>query len=167
MSQSPTSERRLALRVMTMPRDTNQYGTIFGGVILSYVDQAGFVEARRHGTHRWVTVSIDRVDFNAPVLIGDVVSFLTDTIASGTSSVQLRVCVESERFTTSDVVPVTEATLTMVAVNAAGHAHPVVTAAVHAQVGVVTPQSSPTWNRFAWPNHPNATSKPASSSSET
>jgi len=54
-------QRRLALQVVTLPRDTNQYGTIFGGVILSYIDQAGFVEARRHGVHRWVTVAIDRV----------------------------------------------------------------------------------------------------------
>jgi acyl-CoA hydrolase len=41
--------RTLALQVVTLPRDTNHYGTIFGGVILSLIDQAGFVEARRHG----------------------------------------------------------------------------------------------------------------------
>jgi len=54
--------RYLALKVTMMPRDTNPHGTIFGGVILSYIDQAGFIEARRHGTHRWVTASIQRVD---------------------------------------------------------------------------------------------------------
>src|SRR4029453_790048 len=83
--------RALALRVVTMPRDTNQYGTVFGGVIMSYVDQAGFVEARRHGVHRWVTASIERVDFKAPVHLGDTVNFYAQTPRLGTTSVAVRV----------------------------------------------------------------------------
>lgn len=113
-----------ALRVVMMPRDANNYGSIFGGVILSYIDQAGYIEARRHGMHRWVTASIDRVDFKAPVHVGDVVSFVTHTEAMGTSSVKVQVRVESERYATADVVHVTEAHMTMVAVNAAGKAIP-------------------------------------------
>jgi acyl-CoA thioesterase YciA len=123
---SPASppERRLALRVVTLPRDTNQYGTIFGGVILSYIDQAGFVEARRHGVHRWVTVAVDRVEFTQPVHLGDVVNFYTATLKAGTSSVGVRIEVEAERFTTGHTVPVTTATLTLVAVDAKGHPIP-------------------------------------------
>jgi acyl-CoA thioesterase YciA len=113
-----------ALRVVMMPRDTNQYGTIFGGVILSYIDQAGFIEARRHGSHRWVTASIDRVDFHAPVQMGDVVSFVTSTESVGTSSVKVLIRVEAERYSTRDVIHVTQARLTMVAVDAAGKAIP-------------------------------------------
>ena len=109
-----------ALRVVMMPRDANVYGTIFGGVILSYIDQAGFIEARKHGLHRWVTVSIEQVDFRAPVFIGDVVSFLTSTESTGTSSVKVRVRVEAERYRSGQTVPVTEARLTMVAIDAAG-----------------------------------------------
>lgn len=109
-----------ALRVVMMPRDTNSYGTIFGGVILSYIDQAGFIEARKHGTHRWVTASLERVDFHAPVHTGDVVALLTATESTGTRSVRVRVRVEAERFLSGDVVHVTEASMTMVAVNAAG-----------------------------------------------
>jgi acyl-CoA thioesterase YciA len=109
-----------SLRVVMMPRDTNNYGTIFGGVILSYIDQAGFIEARRHGMHRWVTASIDRVDFHAPVHTGDVVSFLTATISTGTTSVKVRVRVEAERYDSGDIVNVTEAQMTMVAVDASG-----------------------------------------------
>jgi acyl-CoA thioesterase YciA len=111
---------RTALRVVVMPRDANQYGTIFGGVILSYIDQAGFIEARRHGAHRWVTVAVDKVEFHAPVHMGDVASFLATTTGTGTSSVQVRVLVDAERYTTGDVVRVTEANMTMIAVNAAG-----------------------------------------------
>jgi acyl-CoA thioesterase YciA len=113
-----------ALRVVMMPRDANQYGTIFGGVILSYLDQACFIEARKHGTHRWVTAAVDKVEFHAPVHMGDVVEFLTATEHEGRSSVRVRVRVEAERYTTGDIVEVTEATLTMVAVNAAGRAIP-------------------------------------------
>jgi acyl-CoA thioesterase YciA len=117
---TPASDRALALRVATLPRDTNHYGTIFGGVILAYIDQAGFVQARRHGAHRWVTAAIDRVDFKAPVHVGDIVSFYAQTTREGTTSVSVRVEVEAERFATGAVVPVTAATMTMVAVDAAG-----------------------------------------------
>ena len=116
----PNADRTLALRVVTMPRETNQYGTIFGGVILSYIDQAGFVEARTHGNHRWVTASIDRVDFHAPVHLGDIVSFYTSTQRVGTKSVTVKVCVEAERYESQQTVAVTEAAITLVSVNADG-----------------------------------------------
>lgn len=115
-----TSPRRLSLRVVTMPRDTNQYGTIFGGVILSYIDQAGFVEARHHGVHKWVTVAVDRVEFKQPVHLGDVVAFYTTTTRLGTTSVTVRVEVEAERYTDGSTVPVTEASITLVSVDAGG-----------------------------------------------
>jgi acyl-CoA thioesterase YciA len=113
-----------ALRVVMMPRDTNQYGTIFGGVVLSYIDQAAFIEARRHGTHRWVTVSVDRVDFTAPVCVGDVVVFLTRAERMGTSSITVRIRVEAERYLTGRSVHVTDALLTMVSVDADGRPVP-------------------------------------------
>ncbi len=109
-----------SLRVIMMPRDSNQYGTIFGGVILSYIDQAGFIEARRHGIHRWVTASVDQVDFKAPVFIGDTVQFLTRPIRKGTTSIKVCVRVEAERFDTGDTIEVTQAELTLVSVNASG-----------------------------------------------
>jgi acyl-CoA thioesterase YciA len=120
MSSPPSPPRQLALRVVTLPRETNQYGTIFGGVMLSYMDQAGFVEARRHGVHRWVTVAIDRVEFKKPVHVGDAVSFYTRTVRTGTTSVTVRIDVEAERYLTGEIVPVTEATFTLVSVDAAG-----------------------------------------------
>jgi acyl-CoA thioesterase YciA len=112
--------RRLALRVATLPRETNHYGTIFGGVVLSYIDQAGFVEARRHGSHRWVTAAIDRVEFKAPIHLGDVVNLYTTPTKFGTKSITILVEVEAERFTTAETVPVTAATMVMVAIDAEG-----------------------------------------------
>jgi acyl-CoA thioesterase YciA len=119
----PVDEPHLALRVLMMPRDTNHQGTIFGGIILSHVDQAGYIEARRHGLHRWVTASIDRVDFKAPVSIGEVVEFRTRTIRLGRTSVTVQVVVDSERLDGS-WARVTEAQITMVAVDAEGRAMP-------------------------------------------
>ncbi|MCG3124872.1 MAG: hypothetical protein GIKADHBN_03377 [Phycisphaerales bacterium] len=115
--------RTLALRVVTMPRDTNHYGTIFGGVILSYIDQAGFVEARRHAPCRWVTAAIDRVDFKAPVNLGDIVNFFSQTTRVGSKSVTIRIEVEAERYIDGAHVQVTTATLVMVAVN--DHGQPI------------------------------------------
>ncbi|MBX3374986.1 MAG: acyl-CoA thioesterase [Phycisphaeraceae bacterium] len=124
MTTSPAPPLHDALRVVMMPRDTNQYGTIFGGVVLSFIDQAAFIEARRHGHHRWVTASLDRVDFRAPVLVGDVVSFRTQSTRLGTSSITVRIVVESERYLTQEIVLVTEAAVTMVAVDAEGRPIP-------------------------------------------
>jgi len=115
-----SGQRSLALRVMTLPRDTNHYGTIFGGVIMSYIDQAGFIEARHHGAHRWVTASMDRVDFKAPVYLGDVVNFYATTVRTGTTSVTVRIDVDAERYASDRVSQVTTATLSMVAINESG-----------------------------------------------
>lgn len=109
--------RTLALRVVTRPTDTNHYGTVFGGVILAYIDQAGYVEARRHGAFTWVTASIERVDFEAPVGVGDVVSFYTRTQRIGRTSLTVEVEVESERVESGRRVRVTAATMTLVALD--------------------------------------------------
>ena len=86
-----------AIRVLMMPRDTNAQGTIFGGVILSYVDQAGAIEARRHGLQVMVTVSMDKVVFHEPVFVGDLVSFWTETLRIGNTSITTKVVVEAMR----------------------------------------------------------------------
>ncbi len=99
-----------AIRVLMMPRDTNAHGTIFGGVILSYIDQAGAIEARRQGLQFMVTVSMDKVSFHEPVFVGDLVSFWTETIRIGTTSITTKVVVEAIRAgNPSQRVTVTEA----------------------------------------------------------
>ena len=114
---------KLALRVLMMPRDTNHQGTIFGGIILAHIDQAGYIEARRHGIHRWVTASVDRVDFKAPVFVGEIVEFQARTIKLGRSSVSVQVVVDAQRLN-GTWARVTEAQLTMVSVDADGHSIP-------------------------------------------
>lgn len=103
-----------------MPRDTNAFGTIFGGIILSYIDIAGAVEAhRRTGVERFVTVAMREVIFHQPVFVGDLVSFYAQTLKVGTTSITTRVVVEAERYGgTSERIKVTEAEVVYVAVDA-------------------------------------------------
>src|SRR5688572_27981035 len=99
-----------AIRVLMMPRDTNAQGTIFGGVIMSYIDQAGAIEARRQGCRTMVTVSMDKVVFHEPVFVGDLVSFWTETLRIGNTSITTKVVVEAIRAgDPSQRVTVTEA----------------------------------------------------------
>ncbi len=97
----------LALRITTLPRDTNGQGTIFGGVILGYIDQAGAIHARHEGFRRMVTVVMREVEFLHPVRVGDVVSFYTSTVRLGRTSVTVKVRVEAEGWMTGKVLPVT------------------------------------------------------------
>jgi len=111
--------RDAAIRLTMMPRDTNAHGTVFGGVILSYIDVAGGVEAIRYTRHnRFVTVAMKEVIFHEPVFIGDLVSFYAKTLKVGNTSITIHVDVEAERFGTPGVVvKVTEAEVIFVAID--------------------------------------------------
>ena len=111
-----------AIRITLLPRDTNSRGTIFGGVILSYIDTAGAIEAHRHTRmERFVTVAMKEVIFHKPVFVGDLVSFYAETVRVGTTSITVRVIVEVERLGKSeDRVRVTEAEVIYVAVDEHG-----------------------------------------------
>jgi len=108
-----------AIRLTMMPRDTNAHGTVFGGIILSYIDVAGGVEAVRHTKHeRFVTVAMKEVIFHEPVFIGDLVSFYARTLNVGNTSITIHVDVEAERFGMhGQKVKVTSAEVTFVAIN--------------------------------------------------
>lgn len=109
-----------AIRVAMMPRDTNPQGTIFGGVILSYIDTAGAIEAHRHTRiQRFVTVAMREVVFHQPVFVGDIVSFYAETLRVGNTSITIHVVVEAERYgsPTGEKVKVTEAEVVYVAVD--------------------------------------------------
>src|SRR5687768_10881483 len=120
----PEYERYLATKVVMMPRDTNPHGTIFGGIILSYLDQAGSVgaryEIRRQGysPQSLVTVAMEGVQFREPVLVGDTLSFWTTVKRIGRTSITIHVAVEADRDGASRQV--TQAVVTYVAVQLQG-----------------------------------------------
>jgi acyl-CoA thioesterase YciA len=129
------SDPYLALQVIMMPRDANPhptvaagggpypaYSTIFGGVLLSYIDQAGAVAAghevlARGGVFPFVvTVAMNRVEFRRPVLVGDVVRFLTRVVRFGRTSITIQVTVEAQRG--AQLLHVTEAEVVYVNIDA-------------------------------------------------
>ncbi len=132
---SKQGESWIALQVMMMPHDANPipttlpgftpnlvYATIFGGVILSYIDTAGSIGARREAllaggrqNLAFVTVAINRVEFKQPVLVGDVVRFVTKALRIGRTSVTMHIDVLAERGT--ETINVTDAEVVYVAVD--------------------------------------------------
>ena len=117
--------REPAIRVLMMPRDTNYHGTIFGGIILSHIDQAGAVAAYKHGCQRVVTVAMDKVEFHQPVHVGDLVSFYAEVLKVGRTSITVRVHVESDRRSATKSLHVTSADMTFVNVDEQGQPIPV------------------------------------------
>jgi acyl-CoA thioesterase YciA len=122
------SEPHLAVRVIMMPRDTNPHGAIFGGVLLSYMDQAGSIGAdfviRQQGwpIRPLVTVAMKTVEFHQPVFVGDVVSFWTTLDRIGVTSITMQVWAEAER--SGQIVKLTGAQVTYVAVTGDGTRRP-------------------------------------------
>lgn len=108
-------DKNLAIRMVMMPRDTNHLGSIFGGHILSLIDQAAGYEARKNAPKKFVTKVMREVEFISPVFVGDLVSFYTSTSHVGNTSLTVQVdvialrgddCVTEEQVTTAEVVMV-------------------------------------------------------------
>jgi len=124
MAHVDAGQRYLAVKVVMMPRDTNPYGTIFGGVVLSYIDLAGAVGAQ-HAIRiaGWpdqpiVSVGMNSVEFHRPVFVGDIVSFWTNVLRVGRTSITMHVAVEADRH--GETLQLTEAEVSYVAVDLSG-----------------------------------------------
>jgi acyl-CoA thioesterase YciA len=119
-------QRVAAIRLVMLPKDTNADGNIFGGVILSHLDEAGGLEARKHANKDFVTVAMNAVEFHEPVWVGDLVSYYTRTIRVGRTSVTVHVDVEAQRKADYlQRVKVTEAEVVYVAVDSKGRPIPI------------------------------------------
>ena len=117
------------IRVIAMPKDTNPAGNIFGGWLLSHIDLAGALAAREVAPERTVTISMKEVLFKEPVFVGDAVSFYSRITHVGTTSITVIVKVVVQRFDHNAkgliCVPVTEAEVTYVSMEAAGNKKPI------------------------------------------
>ncbi len=107
-----------AIRLVMMPRDTNAVGSIFGGYILSLIDLAAGQHARSIAPKRYVTKVMREIEFIAPVFVGDSVSFYTETVKIGRTSITIKVDVEATRgVDLLQTIRVTSAEVVMVAVD--------------------------------------------------
>lgn len=119
-------EAEPTIRMLAMPTDTNTSGDIFGGWIMSQVDIAAGIVAARLAGCRVVTVAVNSFSFKKPVYVGDLLSCYARVIKVGTTPITVDVEVYAERNRhQEDVVKVTEAVLTFVAVDKDGNPHPV------------------------------------------
>ena len=128
-SQSPADlpkDKELVMRVLPMPADSNANGDIFGGWIMAQVDLAGSVLPVRVAKGRVTTVAVNQFVFKQPVSIGDLLSFYATVERIGNTSITVHVEVYAERNPADvQVVKVTEANLTYVAIDAGGKPRPI------------------------------------------
>lgn len=108
-----------------MPSHTNPQGSVFGGVLLSLIDQAAWVEALRQSNRQWLTVAFEKVEFTRPVFVGDILSLYGETMHIGRTS--LRVCVRVDAFRPSEgtQIDVTKGEVVMVSVDTHGKPTPI------------------------------------------
>ena len=126
MADSDTTPRgMLTVRISAMPADTNANGDIFGGWVLSQMDQAGGIAGDDRAKGRVVTVALDAMTFIRPVKVGDVLCVYTRVGAVGRTSMKIEVEAWARRFCTQVREKVTEATFTFVAIDDDGRPRPI------------------------------------------
>jgi len=130
-SSHPPDEPRgdLTVRLIAMPADTNANGDIFGGWVLSQMDQAGGIAGVERAQGRVVTIAVEAMTFIRPVKVGDVLCVYTCVDHVGRTSMKIHIEAWARRFTTHTREKVTDAVFTFVAVDEAGRPRPVPPAA--------------------------------------
>lgn len=112
-----THPDNLMIRVVAMPADTNSSGDIFGGWLMSQMDLAAWICARKQTPHRLVTVALDGVVFHKPVYVGDCLLCYATVERIGRTSITIHVIAHAERARGGVDVPVTEGRFTLVALD--------------------------------------------------
>ena len=115
----------LTVRLVAMPADTNANGDIFGGWVLSQMDQAGGIAAVDRAQGRVVTIAVEAMTFIKPVKVGDVLCVYTCVDHVGRTSMKIHIEAWAQRFRTHTRVKVTDATFTFVAIDENGKPRPV------------------------------------------
>lgn len=120
-----TNVSRTVLTKLVLPPDTNHMGTIFGGTVLSYIDEIAAIAAMKHSNCVVVTASIDTVNFLSSAKVGDILILEGMVISTGRTSMEVYVKVECQHLETGVRTTTTTALLTMVAIDAEGRPSPV------------------------------------------
>lgn len=123
--QNTFPEGELALQTMSMPADTNPFGDIFGGWLLSQMDIAGAIHAHQIARGRVTTVAVGSMKFIRPVPVGAVISCYTKTLRIGNTSIGVQVEVWIRDFLTNEQSQVTEGEYVYVAIDEQGQKRPI------------------------------------------
>ena len=125
MSQNNEPRGALTVRIGAMPADTNANGDIFGGWVLSRMDQAGGIAGVERARGRVVTIAIEAMTFIRPVWVGDVLEVYTEVTSIGRTSMKIHVEAWARRFRTQIHEKVTDANFTFVAIDDNGKPRPI------------------------------------------
>ena len=115
----------LTVRQIAMPADTNANGDIFGGWVLSQMDQAGGIAGVERAQGRVVTIAVEALTFIRPVKVGDVLCVYTQVEKVGRTSMKIHIEAWARRFRTNLREKVTDATFTFVAIDDEGRPRPI------------------------------------------
>ena len=124
-TDSEAPRGNLTVRISAMPADTNANGDIFGGWVLSRMDQAGGIAGVERAKGRVVTIALDAMKFIRPVRVGDVLEVYTEVASIGRTSMKIHVEAWVRRFQTHAQEKVTDATFTFVAIDDNGKPRPI------------------------------------------
>jgi len=119
-TQTEAPRGELTVRTIAMPADTNANGDIFGGWVMSRMDQAGGIAGVARSQGRVVTVAVEAMTFIRPVKVGDVLCVYTEIEKVGRTSMRIHVEAWAQRFMTPAREKVTDATFTFVAIDESG-----------------------------------------------
>ena len=129
MTESEMPRGELTVRISAMPADTNPNGDIFGGWVLSRMDQAGGIAGVERARGRVVTIAVEAMTFIRPVRVGDVLEVYTEVESIGRTSMKIHIEAWVRRFQTHQEEKVTDATFTFVAIDEDGKPRPIPPAA--------------------------------------
>ncbi|UFJ43074.1 acyl-CoA thioesterase [Brevibacillus humidisoli] len=125
MEAKPSSASRTVQASLVLPSDTNNHGTIFGGTMMSYIDEVAAIAAMRHSRHTVVTASIDSIDFLSPVKMGHSLCIEAFVTSTGKTSMEIFVKIISEDLKTGERMLTATSFLTFVAIDENGLPTPV------------------------------------------
>lgn len=120
MNKVKSSVSEVTMTELVLPSHTNSLSSIFGGVIMSWIDIAGAIAAQRHSKSSVVTASIDALNFEAPVYQGWVVNLKAKVNYVGHTSMEVGVRVDAENPRTGEVFKTAKAYLTFVSIDQKG-----------------------------------------------
>ena len=117
MQGKKVSDTNIDMAIMMLPSDANPHGNVHGGVVMKRIDEAGGAVATRHSGGRVVTASVDRLDFLAPVFVGNILVIKASVNMVGSSSLEVGARVEAEDPKTGEVRRAVSAYMTYVALD--------------------------------------------------
>jgi len=125
MEAKAASLSRTTMSDIIFPSDTNYHGTMFGGVVMRYIDKIATIASMRHSRRGVVTASSDSLDFLAPVRVGEAILLEAFVTWTHRSSMEVYVKVESEDLFTGERKTTATSFLTFVALDDQGKPTPV------------------------------------------